>query len=62
MHRAEDVLTNNSAVREEGVKQLFLDFPIFPNSSVEVLVQGSNLASNREIKKHGFFLWTKYSS
>jgi hypothetical protein len=46
-------LTNNSKVVEKGVKQMFLTFPA--NLSVEVLLQGKNMACNRDIKYHKFY-------
>ena len=42
-------------VREMGVKQVFIYFPILANSSVELLLQGSTLACNRDIKSHKFY-------
>ena len=48
-------LTNNREVKEKGVKQLFLVLPLLANSSLEVLLQGNSLASNREIKDHRFY-------
>ena len=48
-------LTNHTAVKEEGVKQLFLTFPLLANSSMEMVVQGSSLACSRDIKYHKFY-------
>ena len=45
-------LTNNRDVHEKGVKQLFLDFLILKNYSVEILLEGQSLAGFRIIKAH----------
>ena len=47
-------LATTREVREMGVKQVFIYFPIMVNSSVELLLQGSTLACNRDIKSHKF--------
>ena len=45
-------LTNNRDVREKGVKQLFLNFYILENYSVDIFPEGQSLASYRMIKAH----------
>ena len=47
-------LTNSSDVTEKGVKQLFLNFYIIENYSVEILLEGESLAGYRMIKAHRF--------
>ena len=45
-------LTNNRDIKEKGVKQLFLDFFILKNYSVDILLEGQSLAGFRIIKAH----------
>ena len=48
-------ITNNSDVREKGIRQLYINFYNTKNSAVEVLVQGYSLVCDRIIKEHNFY-------
>ena len=48
-------LSKNHEVREKGVKQVFFNFPIMENTSMELLLKGASLTCDREIKNHKFY-------
>jgi hypothetical protein len=47
-------ISDNVDVREKGVKTLYIGFPLLANRSVQIHVQGANLACNRDVKEHKF--------
>jgi hypothetical protein len=48
-------IASNPGVKEHGVKELLIGFTALENRSVEVQVQGSSLACDRNIKAHRFY-------
>ena len=48
-------LSNNHEVKEKGVKQVFFTFPALKDTSMELLLKGSSMICNREIKNHKFY-------
>ena len=48
-------LTNNTKIREIGIKEMFFQFPNQQKHSVDIYMQGKSLACNREIKNHKFY-------
>ena len=48
-------LSKNPEVLENGVKQIFFDFPLLENKSMEILLKGASMISSREIKTHKFY-------
>ena len=48
-------LSQNQEVREKGVKQVFIYFPLLENTSMELLLKGASMICDREIKAHKFY-------
>ena len=48
-------LSQNTEVREKGIKQIFFIFHALEDQSVELLLIDKSLDSNRDIKKNKFF-------
>ena len=48
-------LSKNEEVKEKGVKQVFFNFPLLENKSLEVLLKGASVICSREIKTHKFY-------
>ena len=48
-------LTNNTDLKESGIKQLFLEFFRLANQSVEIYLQGKSLVASRNVKSHKFY-------
>ena len=48
-------LSSSQEVREKGVKQVFFNFPLLENTSMELLLKGASMIGDREIKAHKFY-------
>ena len=48
-------LSRNQDVREKGVKQVFIDFPLLENTSMELLLEGTSMICDRKVKNHKFY-------
>ena len=48
-------LTNNTEVKEKGIRKIRIQFPMIQNTSVSILPQGKDWACNREINSNQFF-------
>ena len=48
-------LTNNTEVKERGIRKIRIQFPMIKNTSVSILPQGKDWACNREINSNQFF-------
>ena len=48
-------ITNNTDVKEKGVQKLNIIFKLMKNSSVEIMLQDKNMATNRNIMYHKLY-------
>ena len=48
-------ITNNQDIQQIGISQLRVGFHSLKNSSVQINVEGKNMACNRNLKAHTFY-------